>query len=743
MFKIILSKNLAKKFLSGFVVAAFLVTGAGMALPGPQDTHAAERVDVLIGFGNTPGQSEQALVRAFGGEISHSFHLVPAIAASVPSSALNGLRNHPLVTVVELDGTVQAIDAELDNTWGVKRIGAGDAHADGEKGTGVKAAVIDSGIDYNHEDLDANFAGGYDFVNDDTDPMDDNGHGTHVSGTVAAEDNDTGVVGAAPEAALYGLKVLNENGSGSWSDVIAALEWAVDNGLQVTNNSYGSGKDPGSTVQAAFDNSAAAGVLHIAAAGNSGNPPGKGDKVGYPARYDSVVAVAATDKDDERASFSSTGPDVELAAPGVDIPSTLLGGGYGEKSGTSMASPHAAGTAALVIAAGISDADGDGNINDDVRQVLQDTADDLGEAGRDEKYGYGLVNAYGAVLAVGPVTDIAVTAVDAPSSVVVGDTTSVDVTVENVGNQDVSSDIDVALEDETDVVTIGTQTITGGLVAGESVTLTYSWDTTDSSLGDHTLTGSHNFSDDDSTNDAKSTVVTVEEETTDIAITAVDAPGTVTQGDVVDVDVTVENVGNQDVSSDIDVTLVDETDGVTIGTRTISGGLAAGESVVLTYSWDTSNASEGDHTLTASHNFSDDDSTNDAKSTVVTVSTGDSSEMGVFDIRWSAKKHLEFTPNIRQDSDGDGTLGSGDDPVDGADVAATLTYDSDGDGVFECGGDDDCWNFSATTNNDGDVKFKLLFAPSGDYKAEVTDLTHSSLTWDSALDEDNPDFFTK
>jgi subtilisin family serine protease len=191
------------------------------------------------------------------------------------------------------------------------------------------------------------------------------------------------VVGVAPEAELYALKVLGANGSGSYSAVIAALQWAVDNHIQVTNNSYGSSGDPGSTVKAAFDNAEKAGLLNVCAAGNSGNSRGTRDNVIYPARYDSCIAVAATDSSDNRASWSSTGPAVELAAPGVSIYSTLLGGSYGMMSGTSMACPHVAGTAALVIAAGITD----------VRTQLQRTADDLGSPGRDTWYGFGLVDA--------------------------------------------------------------------------------------------------------------------------------------------------------------------------------------------------------------------------------------------------------------------------------------------------------------------------------------------------------------
>ena len=366
-----------KWILAATVAFALVSSGSAVAAPAPS------RVAVIIGFNQQPGPPEQALVRQAGGTIKYTYHLVSAIAATVPEPAIAGLLANPNVATVDLDGEVHIIDAELDNTWGVKHIGAGTVHDNPNKGTGVKVAVIDTGIDYTHPDLDGNYAGGYDFVNNDFDPMDDNRHGTHVAGTIAAEDDGVGVVGVAPGADLYGLKVLSSSGSGSWSDIIAALQWAVDNGIQVTNNSYGSGTNPGGTVEAAFDNSAAAGILHVAAAGNSGNRKGKGNNVGYPARFDSVIAVAATDSSDNRARFSSTGDTVELAAPGVAINSTQLGGGYVEFNGTSMASPHVAGTAALVIAAGITD----------VRTQLQTTADDLGKPGRDPHYGFGLVDA--------------------------------------------------------------------------------------------------------------------------------------------------------------------------------------------------------------------------------------------------------------------------------------------------------------------------------------------------------------
>ena len=193
----------------------------------------------------------------------------------------------------------------------------------------------------------------------------------------------------APLALLSAVKVLDSNGSGSWSNVIRGVEWSVDNGMQVVNMSLGASSAP-FAAELAMNAAYSAGVLLVAAAGNSGNRFGIGDNVTYPARFCTVIAVAATTQSDDRASFSSTGPAVEIAAPGVGISSTFNDGGYRQFNGTSMASPHVAGVAALVIAgeAGLSVSD--------VRARLRDTAADLPPAGRDNHTGYGLVDADGA-----------------------------------------------------------------------------------------------------------------------------------------------------------------------------------------------------------------------------------------------------------------------------------------------------------------------------------------------------------
>jgi len=370
-----------------------------------------EMAAVFVRFSNPPGQAQADLISARGGRVTRQFKVVPAFAAELPPQAIQGLRNAPGVVAIEHDIEVMAHD--YSNVWGVVRVEAPVVHSGGwvnededERpilGRAVRVAVVDTGVDYYHSDLAISYRGGYDFVNNDNDPMDDHWHGTHVAGTIAAAKNGYGAVGVAPEVDLFALKVLGANGSGSFSSVIAALDWAIKNNIHVVNLSLGSSGDPGSTVRQAFENANNAGLVIVASAGNSGSGT---DTVGFPAKYDSVIAVGSTTSMDARSSFSSTGPAVELVAPGSAIYSTDSGGGYYTASGTSMAAPHVAGVAALLLATGVRDLDGNGLVNDEVRLALQMTATDLGTEGRDEWYGFGLVNAAAAVwLAAGEETD--------------------------------------------------------------------------------------------------------------------------------------------------------------------------------------------------------------------------------------------------------------------------------------------------------------------------------------------------
>ena len=348
---------------------------------------------VLIGFRDRPGAAQENWVHGEGGRVKRTFTLVSAMAASLPPQAIEALRHNPNVTIVEPDAQVTATADTLP--WGVDRIDAEIVQATGNTGAGVKVAVLDTGIDYKHPDLDGNYKGGYDFVNKDADPMDDNGHGTHVAGTIAAERDGSGVVGVAPGASLYAVKVLAANGGGNYSDIIAGLQWCVTNGIQVANMSLGS-TTVSTTLETACNNAYAAGVVLVAAAGNNGTTAGTGDNVLYPARYASVIAVAATDSADKRITTSSTGSTVALSAPGQNIYSTARGGGYATMSGTSMACPHVSGAAALVIASGLASGP------QAVRDRLTKTADDLGTVGRDALFGFGLVDADEAAGAVVP-----------------------------------------------------------------------------------------------------------------------------------------------------------------------------------------------------------------------------------------------------------------------------------------------------------------------------------------------------
>ncbi|MEI7529706.1 MAG: S8 family peptidase [Elusimicrobiota bacterium] len=230
--------------------------------------------------------------------------------------------------------------------WGVKRVNAAGLWNFTE-GAGIKVAIIDTGIDYTHPDLKANYAGGYNTIVTTATPLDDHGHGTHVAGTVAAVRNGTGVVGIAPRASIYAVKVLDKNGSGSYSNVMAGIEWAAQNKMQVINMSLGGGgvdEPMKKMMTAAYE----AGVTIVCAAGNDSGP------VNYPAKYPEAIAVSASDSSDKLASFSSKGPEIAVIAPGVNIYSTGKGGGYKTMSGTSMACPHVAGLAALAISAGAS-----------------------------------------------------------------------------------------------------------------------------------------------------------------------------------------------------------------------------------------------------------------------------------------------------------------------------------------------------------------------------------------------------
>ncbi len=619
-----------------------------------------------------PATVAKELAQTHGLGLRHTYTAaLKGFAALIPDARLDKIQNDARVRYIIPD-QVDVLHPQGTPT-GVNRIEVDlNPAPTAADPVDLDIAVIDTGIDLDHPDLNVvsyisftGIGGGGDEDNSSPAGGDNNGHGTHVAGTLAARDNGIDVVGVAPRARLHAIQVCNSGGLCARSDIIAGIDYLTANAgvIEVANMSLGgSGSDDGNCglsnndpEHEAICNAVAAGVVFVVSAGNS-----SANAANFiPAAYDEVITVSAladfngkaggggdptcrTDEDDSFANFSNFGADVDLMAPGVCILSTWKNGGTNTISGTSMASPHVAGTVGLYIAK-----NGRATNSNEVYAIrdalvaagIQQT-DACGLSTFDDPDGIAEPIVFANAMNVGgdgtcyvaggppaPVTDIAITAVSAPTSVVKGDVVNVGVTVENVGNQDLSTDITVTLSDDTDAVTIGPQTI-GGLVAGASTTLTYSWNTSGASTGDHTLTASHDLSDDNAANNSLSTIVTVEAAVTDVAVTdvavtTVSAPASAVQGDVVSVDVTVANVGNQDVTADIAVSLSDMPpaggiSGTVSVPQTIAGGLVAGAFTTLTFSWDTTDASAGAHTLTGGHDFAE-DATNNSMSAGVTV----------------------------------------------------------------------------------------------------------------------------
>ncbi|SHK34552.1 S8 family peptidase [Desulforamulus aeronauticus] len=228
--------------------------------------------------------------------------------------------------------------------WGVQYIGSHLCWQE-TKGQGVRVAVIDSGIDGNHPNLGDNLKGGVNFVNPGASFADDNGHGTHVAGIIAASDTGTGIIGVAPEAELFAVKVLDKWGEGTVQGAINAIDWCLRNGIHVVNMSFGTDKYS-RALEEAVRVAHNRGLLIVAAAGNDGGP----DTVDYPAVFDQTISVAAVDQRGRLASYSSSGPEVDLLAPGSNILSTYRWGSFVRQSGSSMATAHISGAVALLKA---------------------------------------------------------------------------------------------------------------------------------------------------------------------------------------------------------------------------------------------------------------------------------------------------------------------------------------------------------------------------------------------------------
>ncbi|WP_137285126.1 S8 family serine peptidase [Halorussus salinisoli] len=386
---------------TGVAGAAAATSGITAATPGREP--GPKEDEVLVGVSAGKGDIEQTVSQYVPGdaEVVHKNENLRYVAVKFPSANSTAQQNF-IDAVTKKDGIKYAEvnetlesqytpnDPQFGDQYAPQQVQSDDAWDTTLGDSSVTIAVVDTGAQYDHPDLSGNFESdpGYDFVDNDSDPYpdvpSDEYHGTHVSGCAAAVvDNDTGVAGQGNTSLING-RALDEDGSGSTSDIADAVEWAADQGAEIINMSLGGGGYT-DTMKNAVSYASDNGSLPICAAGNDGT-----NSVSYPAAYSECVAISAVDSSENLASFSNYGDEIELAAPGVDILSTTTEtrGSYEKLSGTSMATPVTSGVAGLTLAKWDL-------TNSELRSHLKNTAKDIGLSS--DKQGSGQVNAYNAV----------------------------------------------------------------------------------------------------------------------------------------------------------------------------------------------------------------------------------------------------------------------------------------------------------------------------------------------------------
>jgi minor extracellular protease Epr len=382
-----LKKNRMKVVASILIASSFfLFSNHTNASTLDNSYKSVEKYRVIVRYNRLP--NDEFLTR-FKPYIVKKVYRFNFFTMEIPTNLKSEIASYPFIESVTSDPVIHEKNQTTD--WGIVNTKAYLSHSNGFTGKGVKIAIIDTGVDKNHPDL--KIAGGYNAIDGSLNYDDDNGHGTHVAGIIGAQDNDYGTIGVAPDAEIYIVKAIDANGTAYTSDIWDGIDWAMDHHIDIVNMSFG-GPDYSSVYADAFKKAYESGILFVAAAGNSfSDPISEGgcnhdvtlNCVDYPAGYDSVIAVGAIDQNNQHADFSSTGPKVEVSAPGVQIYSTVNGETYDYKSGTSMATPYVTGVLALYKEANPTLS------APEIRRILDRRVVDLGDKGKDQLYGYGLV----------------------------------------------------------------------------------------------------------------------------------------------------------------------------------------------------------------------------------------------------------------------------------------------------------------------------------------------------------------
>lgn len=572
--------------LAALAAATFLLFPATVRAAKP------ETVALLVKPGRATSEAAAHALLTSKGASEHS--RIPGIGTRVvcvpaqqAERILSELKEDPALEYAEADATAHAVATANDPyfssaaQWYLSKIGAPTAWDTTTGSNTIRVAVVDSGVLASHPDLAGKVLPGYDFVNNDTDPSDDNGHGTAVAGLIAAAtNNQLGMAGIGWSTPVVPVKALDAAGSGSYSGIANSIIWAADQGVRVINLSLG-GTTSSRTLQDAVNYAWNRGIVVIAAAGNNGN-----STAFYPAACANVVAVSATNQTDVRPSWSNFGSYVDLSAPGAGILTLQGAGSYANWDGTSFSSPIVAGVTALMISANPALS------NSSTVSHLLENCDDIGAAGYDIYYGNGRLNAARAVQA-------------AWNSIPV-DATPPSIAISSPSNgQTLAGTVNVAVNGTDNVGVTRVELWIDGVLHAQSASsgAVFAWDTTGVQDGGHVLEARAY----DAMNLSASTTIQVNVANSQVAdliapVTAITSPANGSRISGKSQKVTVS------ASDNVGVTKVElYIDGRLAGTST---------SAPATFTWNTSRTAAGAHTL---RSYAYDAAGNIGTSTLVTV----------------------------------------------------------------------------------------------------------------------------